>query len=71
MIEKAGMKVDRFYELNKIGAASWWIFGKLLGQTRINKFSLKLFDKTVWFWRRVDGILPGKGLSLVGVATKP
>jgi hypothetical protein len=29
-----------------------------------------LFDKTVWFWRRVDGLLPWPGLSLVAVAKR-
>jgi hypothetical protein len=70
IIEKTGLRVDRVYQLNKIGAVSWWIFGKLLGRTRINKFSLKVFDKTVWIWRRVDGLLPWKGLSVIAVATK-
>ena len=71
IVEKAGLRVDRLYQMNKIGAVSWWIFGKLLGRTRINKFSLKLFDKTVWFWRRIDGLLPWNGLSLIAIATKP
>ncbi len=70
LIEETGLRVDRVYQLNKIGALSWWIFGKLLGRTRINKFSLKVFDKTVWFWRRIDGLLPWKGLSIIAVATK-
>jgi SAM-dependent methyltransferase len=69
-IEKTGLHVDRLYQMNKIGAVSWWIFGKLLGRTRINKFSLKLFDKTVWFWRRIDGLMPWNGLSVIAVATK-
>ena len=70
MIGKTGLRVDRVYQLNKIGAVSWWIFGKMLGRKRINKFSLKLFDKTVWFWRRIDGLLPWKGLSVIAVASK-
>ncbi len=71
LMEKAGLRVERLYQMNKIGALSWWIFGKVLGRTRINKFSLKLFDKTVWIWRRIDGLLPWKGLSVIAVATKP
>ena len=70
MIGKTGLRVDRVYQLNKIGAVSWWIFGKMLGRKRINKFSLKVFDKTVWFWRRIDGLLPWKGLSVITVASK-
>jgi len=44
--------------------------GKLLGRTRIHKPALKLFDKTVWIWRRIDGLLPWRGLTLVAVARK-
>jgi glycosyltransferase involved in cell wall biosynthesis len=70
MIGKTGLRVERVYQLNKIGAVSWWIFGKMLGRKRINKFSLKVFDKTVWLWRRIDGLLPWKGLSVIAVASK-
>ena len=58
------------YQLNKIGALSWGLFGKLLRRKQIGKPALKLFDKTVWFWRRIDGLLPWRGLSLVAVAKR-
>jgi SAM-dependent methyltransferase len=69
-VQAAGLKLERVYQLNKIGVLSWWVFGKLLGRKRINKFSLKLFDKSVWFWRRIDALLPWRGLSLIAVARK-
>src|ERR1051325_6070398 len=67
---RGGFQVERLHQLNKIGAVSWWIFGKLLGRTRINKAALKFFDKTVWFWRRIASLLPRRGLSLVVVARR-
>ncbi len=69
-LEQAGFQIERTYQLNKIGALSWGIFGKLLGRKQIGKPALKLFDKTVWFWRRIDGLLPWRGLSLVVVAKR-
>jgi len=54
--------------LNKVGAVSWWIYGKVLHRKRIAKVALKLFDKTVWIWRRLDGLMPWQGLSLVAIA---
>jgi len=57
--------------LNKIGALAWALYGRLLRRKSINKLSLKIFDKTVWLWRRIDPLLPGRGLSLVVVARKP
>jgi hypothetical protein len=42
----------------------------VLHRKRINKVMLKIFDKTVWIWRHLDGALPWPALSLVAVATK-
>jgi glycosyltransferase involved in cell wall biosynthesis len=70
LLERAGFGVEQLHQLNKIGAVSWWIYGKLLGRKRIAKAALKLFDKTVWTWRRIDGLLPWRGLSLVVIAKR-
>jgi len=69
-LSEAGFAVERVHQLNKIGAAAWWLSGKLLARRYISKVTLKLFDKTVWLWRRVDGLLPWRGLSLVVVARR-
>jgi glycosyltransferase involved in cell wall biosynthesis len=68
MLQKAGFKVETTRQLNKVGAVSWWIYGKVLHRKKIAKIALKLFDKTVWIWRRIDGALPWPGLSLVVIA---
>jgi glycosyltransferase involved in cell wall biosynthesis len=70
MLEKHGFKVRRMLHLNKISTPAWWLYGKVLHRSRISKVMLKIFDKTVWIWRRIDGLLPWRGLSLVAVATK-
>jgi SAM-dependent methyltransferase len=70
MLEKRGFKVQRMVNLNKISTPAWWLYGKILRRTHISKVMLKVFDKTVWIWRRIDGLLPWRGLSLVAVATK-
>ena len=70
LLQKHGFKVRRMVNLNKISTPAWWFYGKALHRSRISKVMLKIFDKTVWLWRRVDGVLPWRGLSLVAVATK-
>ncbi len=70
LLERAGFRLERAHQLNKIGAPAWWIYGKLLRRSQISKVTLKIFDKTVWFWRRVDWLLPWRGLSLIVVARK-
>lgn len=70
LLETSGFRVTGVYQLNKIGKPAWWISGKLLGSKQISKITLKLFDKTVWIWRRIDFLLPWKGLSLIVVARR-
>ncbi len=70
LFEQGGFAVQGIRQLNKMGAAGWWFHGKLLRRKHINKAMLKIFDKTVWIWRRLDSLLPWPGLSLVAVATK-
>jgi len=68
LLEDSGFTVEKVHQMNKVGKPAWWMHGKIFGSARINKLTLKIFDKTVWIWRRVEGILPWKGLSLVIVA---
>jgi hypothetical protein len=68
LLERDGFTVKSLYQINKAGAPPWWLYGKLFGSGNINKPVLKLFDKTVWLWRRIDGLLPWPGLSLIVVA---
>jgi hypothetical protein len=57
-------------QLNKIGRPFWWLFGTVLRREQISRIALKLFDKTVWFWRRTEFLVPWSGLSLIVVARR-
>jgi glycosyltransferase involved in cell wall biosynthesis len=70
LLAEQGFAIRDIRQLNKIATLGWWLYGKILRTRHINKFMLKIFDKTVWIWRHLDGLMPWPGLSLVGVATK-
>ncbi len=70
LFEESGFTVKDMRQLNKIGTVGWWMYGKLLRRKHISKVTLKIFDKTVWIWRHLDGVLPWPGLSLVAVGVK-
>jgi glycosyltransferase involved in cell wall biosynthesis len=70
LLESCGLRIEKVYQLNKFGALAWAVYGGLLHRKSINKLTLKLFDKTVWLWRRLNPVLPWRGLSLVVVARK-
>ena len=70
LLESRGFTLERFYNFNKAGTPPWWFHSRMAGSRRIGKPLLKLFDKTVWVWSRVDRLMPWPGLSLIAVARK-
>lgn len=70
LIEVSGFRIARTHQFNKVGRPGWWLHTRMLKSSRISKVSLKLFDKTVWLWRRLDTILPWSGLSIMVVAER-
>jgi SAM-dependent methyltransferase len=70
LLEGEGFTVERVADFNKAGAPPWWIYSRVAGKRRINKLVLKIFDKTVWIWRRLDRLMPWPGLSLLVAARK-
>ncbi len=69
-LKDRGFTVERTYNFNRAGAPPWFLYSRLLGSRKINKPVLKVFDKTVWIWRRLDRLMPWRGLSLIVVARK-
>jgi SAM-dependent methyltransferase len=68
LLESCGFEVQKVYSINKAGTAPWWTYSRVGESKRIGKPVLKLFDKTVWLWSRLDPVMPWKGLSLILVA---
>jgi SAM-dependent methyltransferase len=71
LLESSGFGLINVHQLNKIGTPAWWLHGRILRSPHISKLTLKLFDKSVWIWKRLDWIFPWHGLSLVAVARRP
>jgi SAM-dependent methyltransferase len=70
LLETRGFTVETACNFNKAGTPPWWAYSKIAGSRKIGKLVLKVFDKTVWIWSRIDGLMPWPGLSLIVVARK-
>jgi hypothetical protein len=70
LLSAHGFTVETVKSFNKVALLPWWAYGKLLGSGSISKLVLKIFDKSVWFWRRLDVLMPWPGLSLVAVGRR-
>jgi len=69
-IEQAGFHVERILDFNRISRPAWYFTGKVLKWTTINRFQLRLFDRMVWLWRRIDRLLPWAPTSIIAIAVK-
>ena len=70
LLSDSGFQVTSVRHLNKTAVLGWWLSSKVLGRKNLSKVTLKIFDKTLWFWRLVDKLLPWGGLSLLLCARK-
>ena len=70
LLEARGFTVERSYNFNRAGAPPWFAYSRLFGSRNISKLILKVFDKSVWILRRLDWLMPWRGLSLILVARK-
>jgi len=71
LLEGAGFQVSEAKSFNRVALLPWLLYSRVLHTGNISKLVLKLFDKSVWFWRRLDVLMPWPGLSLLVVARKP
>ena len=71
LLSAHGFAVETIESFNKVALLPWWAYSKLFHAGSISKLVLKIFDKSVWFWRRLDLVMPWPGLSLVVVGRKP
>ncbi len=71
VFQQAGFDVERILYFNRISRPSWYLTGKIAKRSRISRFQLKIFDRLVWLWRRIDPFIPWKATSLIAIATKP
>lgn len=71
VLKSAGFSIEMIIAFNRVSWPAWLMQGRLLRRSRISRLSLRLFDASVFLWRRIDRYLPFPPISLIAVARKP
>jgi SAM-dependent methyltransferase len=69
-MERAGLRVERVLYFNRVTKPAWYINGRLLKKRTFGRFQLWVFDRMVWLWRILDGLLPWGSVSLIAIGVK-
>ena len=69
-MEAAGFQVERILRFNRVSRFPWYVSGRILKRTSLDWNQMKLYDRLVWLWRRIDRFLPWKPTSIIGIGRK-
>lgn len=70
-MEAAGFEVERILRFNRVSRLPWYVSGKILKRTSLDWNQMRVYDRFVWLWRRIDRFLPWRPTSIIGIALKP
>ncbi|NMC20428.1 MAG: methyltransferase domain-containing protein, partial [Thermogutta sp.] len=70
-LEKAGFRVIHQRAFNRIGAAAWFVSGRILRRRRLSPDQMRWFDRLWPLFRLCDRLLPAPCLSWMVVGEKP
>ena len=70
-MERAGFVVERILRFNRVSRPAWFVSGRILKRTSLEWNQMRLYDRLVWLWRRIDKFLPWKPTSIIAIARKP
>ncbi len=70
LIDAAGFELDNVIDFNRVSRPGWQFAGKVLRVRTVSTFALKMFDRLVWLWRRIDLNLPWQPMSTIVIATR-
>lgn len=70
-LEEAGLVVETAFDFNRTSVPNWYLNGTLLKRRQFSRVQLKMLELAMPLISRIDRLWPWKGLSMIGVASKP
>jgi glycosyltransferase involved in cell wall biosynthesis len=69
-LRSTGFEIETLRDFNHFGVPGWLLNGRVLKRRHFSRNQLKLFNVLVPAIRRIDDLIPGKGLGIIAVARK-
>ncbi len=66
-MEEAGFHCEKMLHFNRITRPGWLLNGQILKRRSFGRLQLRVFDRLVPIWRRVDGLFPWPAVSVIAI----
>ncbi len=70
-MESIGFRIEKVIMFNRVSRFPWYFSGRILKKSALGVGQMRLFDRFVWLWRKIDRFLPWKAISVIAIGTKP
>jgi SAM-dependent methyltransferase len=71
VVTEAGFEVEEILKFNRVSMPAWRFTGQVRKARTLSRFGLRVFDKFVWLWRKIDKSLPWEAASVIAIAKRP
>jgi len=70
-MEQAGFQVEQIIRFNRVSRPAWFVSGRILKRRSLEWNQMRLYDRFVWLWRRIDKLLPWRPTAMIASARRP
>ncbi len=71
LLTDSGYEVEDILKFNRASMPAWRFTGQVRKARTLSRIGLRLFDKFVWLWRKIDKSLPWEPASIIAIARLP
>ena len=70
LLANVGFELQELLRFNRVSRPGWKFTGRVLKSKTLSPVGLRIFDKFVWLWRRIDARLPWEPVSIIAIARR-
>lgn len=69
VVESAGFRLEKMLQFNRVSRPGWRFTGQVMKAKSLSPTGMRVFDRFVWVWRRIDASLPWPATSIIAIAS--
>jgi cyclopropane fatty-acyl-phospholipid synthase-like methyltransferase len=70
LLADSGYDVEDILSFNRVSMPAWKFTGQVRKARTLSRMALRVFDKFVWIWRKIDQSLPWEPTSIIAIARR-